>query len=359
VGIAEDEQTERAAPPTGIPDDFDPFAEELGDQPPTPSFSRTPVGAPGAIEHISELAGPEVRSVGSDSGQGIPDDIGLLTGQPIRRETFKGATQEDHVPAENQYFRPPKVTREQPRADDGIPEDWDADLLAGPAPPAAPVAGMASTRPPRTVAPTPRAAVPALGARPADGSPLQAFLDGAGLAGASLSEADVEAIMRTLGQIFRETIGGLRDVLMSRTAFKSEFRIERTMVQQNRNNPIKFAAGLDEAMAALLLPAAPGYLPAIEAVREAVDDVKAHQVAVVAGLQEALSALLREFNPERLKKRLEQRSKLANLMGGSKAKYWELYELFYKEVATEAEEGFHGLFGNEFRRAYEKQSRKL
>ena len=80
----------------------------------------------------------------------------------------------------------------------------------------------------------------------------------------------------------------------------------------------------------------------------------------LAGLQVALTALLREFNPEGLKQRLEQRSRLANLMpGSSKARYWELYEMFYKEVAAEAEQGFHGLFGREFRRAYEEQLKKL
>ena len=71
--------------------------------------------------------------------------------------------------------------------------------------------------------------------------------------------------------------------------------------------------------------------------------------------------LLREFDPENLKRRLEQqRSVLANLLPGAKnAKAWEIYEALYKEVATQAEQGFDGVFGREFRRAYEEQLKKL
>jgi len=133
------------------------------------------------------------------------------------------------------------------------------------------------------------------------------------------------------------------------------------MIQQRENNPLKFSISADEALLAILRPPGPGYMPAAEAVRQAVDDVKAHQLAVVAGLQVALAALLREFDPENLKQRLEQqRSVLANLMPGAKnAKAWEIYEAFYKEVAAGAEQGFDGPFGREFRSAYEEQLKKL
>ena len=176
-----------------------------------------------------------------------------------------------------------------------------------------------------------------------------------------LSDADLEKTMHAMGQIFREVIGGLRDILMGRTAFKSEFRLERTMIQQRENNPLKFSISADEALLAILRRPGPGYMPAVEAVHQGVEDVKAHQLAVVAGLQVALAALLREFDPENLKQRLEQqRSVIANLMPGAKnAKAWEIYEAFYKEVAEGAEQGFDGLFGREFRRAYEEQLKKL
>jgi type VI secretion system protein len=338
--------------------DDDPFA----DLPERPADLRgapagTPFGGSGrtliaeadpGVDPIEALAGPEARPFGSAGHAIIPDDIDLITGEP-RTPELKGAVQSDHAPAEQQHFRPPSAVRE------AIPENW-ADELVRP-----PVPAAASAEAPPPAAKPPRAPPSAVaGSGPGERELLGAFLAGAGVEELTLADAELDGLMRLVGQMFREMVAGLRDILMSRTAFKSEFRLERTMIRQTQNNPLKFSISADDAMQVLLRRPGPGYLAPLEAVREGVEDIKAHQVAVVAGLQVALTALLREFNPEALKQRLEQRSRLANLMpGSSKARYWELYEMFYKEVAAEAEQGFHGLFGREFRRAYEEQLKKL
>ncbi|HUL07776.1 MAG TPA: type VI secretion system-associated FHA domain protein TagH [Candidatus Acidoferrum sp.] len=344
-----------------IPDDFDPFPEESAAQAPLASQSRRSEPEfrdemlihntdPG-VDPIAELAGPENRSLGGGQAL-IPDDFDLVTGLP-KGESHEGAPQKDHAPAEQQYFQPPSRVRQE------IPEDWEAEVAERPAPqpqkrsaarpPAEPLEEPA---PPRT-----RTATTGAGSRDL----FRVFLEGAGVEDLQLSDADLEKTMHGLGQIFREVIAGLRDILMGRTAFKSEFRIERTMIQQRENNPLKFSISADEALLAILRRPGPGYMPGVEAVHQAIEDVKVHQLAVVAGLQVALTAILREFDPENLKERLEQqRSVLANLMPGAKnAKAWEIYEAFYKEVAAGAEQGFDGPFGREFRRAYEEQLKKL
>ena len=351
-----------------IPDDFDPFSESIGE--PRKPLERTssepsfrdemliPNTDP-SIDPIAELAGPENRPLSGD--RLIPDDIDLITGLP-KTPVHEGAPQKDHAPAEQQYFRPPSPARAS------IPEDWAEDDLgtagpraAGPraANPPARVAAIRERAPttavPRTVAP--RAAVPAGAAA----DPLRAFLEGAGIEDMAVVDGDPEATLRMVGEMFRHMVAGLHEILRSRSAFKSEFRIERTMIQQTQNNALKVSPTADEALGILLRRAKAGYLPPVEAVRQGVEDIKAHQLAVIAGLQVALVALLQEFDPENLKQRLEQqRSVLANLMPGAKnAKAWEIYEAFYKEVASEAEQGFDGIFGREFRRAYEEQLKKL
>lgn len=350
-----------------IPDDFEPFAEEAFNQPAPPLQSRRAEPEfrdemlihntdPG-IDPIAELAGPENQSLGGGQAL-IPDDFDLVTGLP-KTETHEGAPQKDHAPAVDQHFSPPSRTRQ------AIPDDWDIEAAEQPEPAPPPKRPPARAQIPaepadEPVAPRPRAAPTA--ARGAGGQDLfRVFLEGAGVEDLQLSDADVEKAMHALGQIFREVVSGLREILIGRTAFKSEFRLERTMIQQRENNPLKFSVDADEAMMALLRRPGPGYLPAVEAVRQAVADVKVHQLAVVAGLQVALTAILQEFDPEKLKQRLEQqRSVLANLMPGAKnAKAWEIYEAFYKEVAEGAEQGFDGPFGREFRRAYEEQLKKL
>jgi type VI secretion system FHA domain protein len=346
-----------------IPDDFEPFAEEAFDQPAPASPSRRSEPEfrdemlihntdPG-VDPIAELAGPENRSLGGGQAL-IPDDFDLVTGLP-KTESHEGAPQKDHAPAEQQYFQPPSRTRQ------AIPDDWDVEASAQPepAPPPRkrPAAGPPAEPADEPAAPRIRAATGGAGGQDL----FRVFLEGAGVEDLQLSDADLEKTMHALGQIFREVVSGLRDILMGRTAFKSEFRLERTMIQQRENNPLKFSISADEALMALLRRPGPGYLPAVEAVRQAVADVKVHQLAVVAGLQVALTAILQEFDPENLKQRLEQqRSVLANLMPGAKnAKAWEIYEAFYKEVAEGAEQGFDGPFGREFRRAYEEQLKKL
>ena len=348
-----------------IPADFDPFTEAAFDQPELPAQPRRSEPEfrdemlihntdPG-LDPIAELAGPENRSLGGGQAL-IPEDFDLVTGLP-KTASHEGAPQKDHAPAEQQYFQPPSPARQ------AIPDDWDSDLSEPPEP--VPAKKRPATRPPvEPAAGTGAPRVKAVGgvAAGAGGRDLfRVFLEGAGVEDLQLSDAELEKTMHVLGQVFREVIAGLRDILMGRSAFKSEFRIERTMIQQRENNPLKFSISADEALLALLRRPGPGYMPALEAVRQGVEDVKAHQLAVVAGLQVALAALLHEFDPENLKQKLEQqRSMLANLMPGAKnAKAWEIYEALYKEVAAGAEQGFDGPFGREFRRAYEDQLKKL
>ena len=95
----------------------------------------------------------------------------------------------------------------------------------------------------------------------------------------------------------------------------------------------------------------------MQAVREGFDDIKAHQLAVVAGIQAALTRLLQRFDPDNLETRLEQ-SVLDHLWPANrKAKYWDLFTTEYEAIAHEAEDDFKKLFGDEFARAYENQLR--
>ncbi|MBK8507682.1 MAG: type VI secretion system-associated FHA domain protein TagH [Candidatus Competibacteraceae bacterium] len=106
-----------------------------------------------------------------------------------------------------------------------------------------------------------------------------------------------------------------------------------------------------------MVPPKTAYMPPVEAVRESFDDIKAHQLAVVAGIQAALNHLLERFDPGNLEDRLEQ-NVLDNLWPANrKAKYWDLFTAEYQAIAREAEDDFNKLFGDEFARAYESRVR--
>ena len=334
--------------------EFDPPASTGGGDGPLDSFDSSGGDASASAEMI-----PEDFDIFADDA---PD-----AGLDVDAEA-------DHVPSESEFFRPPAALPDQSLGGGGIPDDWDADLggplpqetvspalrpapaRAAPQPVAPPPPAPARSSPP-PVAPV---AAPAPSAATADA--LTAFLSGAGLDGSDIPTADAEAMKHTVGAAFREMVKGLQETLFARSEIKSEFRLERTMIRPQENNPLKFSPSVDEAMLALLKKGGGGgsYLPPVAAVHEGFNDLKAHQVAVMAGMQVALAALLRRFDPATLEKRLKSQSVLESILPAArKAKYWELYDDLYKEIAREAEDDFQGLFGREFATAYERQVKKL
>ncbi len=322
------------APDASLVDDRDPF--ELGG---LPSTRANIIG-----DDIDLPAGPADAAPGSGSdglGHGaralIPDDddlVGPGYETDAEHDVMEGHSVADHVPTEQDYFKPPQVA-------ETIPDDWDAEFGAGAAPAQPPPAASRG------------AATAALG--PSDVASARAFLAGAGMEGLEVTDQELEQLMRTVGATFRQMVEGMREVLMTRSSIKSEFRIDKTMLKAKENNPLKFSTSGDEAMKTLLHKPAAGYMPAERAVKEGFEDIRAHQLAVMAGLQVALTALLKRFDPELLAERLEKSS----LLSSKKAQYWDLFTELYQEIAREAEDDFQNLFGREFSRAYEEQIKKL
>jgi type VI secretion system protein len=111
-------------------------------------------------------------------------------------------------------------------------------------------------------------------------------------------------------------------------------------------------------LVALLTKHGKGYLPPVDAIREALDDIKAHQVAVLAGMQVALTSLLARFDPNALEARIGQEKGIGTLLTAKKSRYWDEFTRLYENIAVEAEDDFQRVFGREFGRAYEEQVRK-
>ena len=88
-----------------------------------------------------------------------------------------------------------------------------------------------------------------------------------------------------------------------------------------------------------------------------------HRWALLSELRDddepPLSALLARLDPDVVAGALETSGALGSLFKGKKAKYWEVYESMYKEIAKEAEDEFYDLFGKEFSNAYQNQIKKL
>lgn len=354
-----------APPPRGLPQAGEDFLAALDDP-----------GA-GGRDFLDDLLG-EGPKLGP-SGPLIPEEPdlpggdGLLPLDPFEDEApAQGASVQDHSPAASDFFRPAA-----PRGP-LIPDDWDSDLAAPaapepPPPPRAPPARRPPEPPPARPEPRPEPRPAAAPPRPApsraepapppaaapDGDALlRAFLRGAGLPDLPLPPAEAERAMEQAGETFRILVSGLREVLIARTSIKNEFRLDRTVISVDGNNPMKFSISAEQAVEAMIRLSMPGYLPAPKAAEEALDDVKAHEVAMVSGMQAAIQSLLKRFDPERLAGRIETGG-LSALIGNRKARYWDAFESLYVDIAREAEDDFHALFGREFAKAYQAQVKKL
>jgi len=326
---------------------------------PLPPEGEEPAGFVGGLCEAGAATGDAIAALLGDGPAVGPDATGLSAPPPEPAplipededifgpggDPFDGVetSAPDHGASTQDYFAAPPS---QAGAGALIPDDWD---LSEPASPPAP---MPAPSPAPHAAPAPQA--PAASA-PVSGDAARAFL-AAAKAGEDLGAADLNAAMERTGAAYRVMVEGLRDVLMTRASIKSEFRLGQTMISPDGNNPIKFSVSADQAVEAMVKPNMPGYLDASTAATEAVNDIKAHEVAMMTGMQAAIKTLLERFDPATLSAKIEAKK---GLFGGGKAKRWDVFEKMYSEIASEAEDDFQALFGKAFAKAYEEQLRKL
>jgi type VI secretion system FHA domain protein len=322
-----------AAPPARGGSGFEPDPL-LGGSPGHDPFA--PAGGPGAVT--------------------LPPDFDPLAPEPDGRD-FAGPVQPDHSPHIEDAFSPP-VARSL------LPEDWDREFGGpNPAPPRIPdseppVPIPPQQPPPPNVAATPLSVPPLPSPPPAPARSaarsddlLAAFLRGCGCP--DLQPADPAAAMEALGAAFRAFVAGLRQALIARAAVKGEFRIEQTMIRSRGNNPLKFSADDDDALAALLGVGRRSDMNAAEAVSDALRDIRLHELATVAAMQSAVRALLAELDPDKLRDTVEHGA-LTLLSAQRKANAWDAFEALHGRISEALLDDFDSVFGKAFARAYER-----
>lgn len=246
--------------------------------------------------------------------------------------------QPDHAPVESLAFKPPAFAPEV------IPEDWDRSRAGAPG-------GLQAPGP----APAPT------GAGGDSAGLVAAFLEGAGLGPRDLPAEEQAALLRAVGRVLREVVAEVAAMLMARASLKGELRMELTLVRTTENNPLKFAAGgPQECLENLFLRQGRGYMPPLEAFREAFQDLGRHQAAVVAGAEAAVRDLLARLTPDALERAAESGGRRwAWGSGGGAARAWEIYRERHRELEALARDDIRALLGDAFARGYELEIRRL
>ncbi|WP_137175145.1 type VI secretion system-associated FHA domain protein TagH [Massilia sp. HP4] len=315
------------------------LAAALEGQAPAPEDATMMAPAPAQVAAGAPdfLAGASILDGASTLDGDDPLGLGLAG---LANDAARGAqiaAQPDHVAPERQAFIPPPAFV-------AIPADYDplVDMQrAAPPPP------LIDIEPPPPAAPDPNDAV------------LQALLDGLGLPQLRSSHPP-EQLARLAGEMLRGLTAGAMDVLVARALTKRESHIDMTMIAPRANNPLKFFPDAGSALTQMLGAQLPGYLPPQSAVQGAFDDLKAHELAVIAGMRAALGAVVQRFDPARIERRLGEPGRLDRLLpAGRKARMWDRLVASYDELARDADEDLQRLFGEKFSSAYAQQVDRL
>ena len=348
------------------------------------AFQRAPFGAapaapaPAAFAPAAPMASPAfAQPRQSPSGAfAIPDDYDPLADLFPRAPAPAAPVAAPALFAEETWLAPAAApaAAETPSLI-AVPEPQPIAAVAEPMPSfaAAPAPAPFEPAPPLVVAappPKPAAAPPAAppaAARAAaapvaaasDSEVLQALLRGLGLPDLKTSRPATE-IAETVGAMLREATNGTIDVLMARALTKKESRIDMTMLSVRANNPLKFFPNADGALTQMLTGAMAGYMPPVQAMSGAFDDLRAHELAVIAGMRAALAAVLHRFDPAKIEQRLAVPTVFDKMMSANrKAKMWDRLVELYGEIAREADDDLQRLFGEKFSEAYEEQVERL
>ena len=367
----------------------DPFADLRG-----PAPSSAPAAGLNALNDFSNLVAPLAgKASGIDAlFGGIGASIGI-GGDPLalspladpllqpntssaadplaalRRASLATPTpRADHLPIEQFGFRPPReITPPSP-----LPpvqpfkqvDDMTGKLSSIVGPDSSSKANEPSPPSPQPVCvaqppPVQRAAAAPVEPTATDNELLAAFLRG--LASTHQTpERLTSELMERIGLLLRSATEGTLQLLLTRQEFKREVRAEVTVIASQANNPLKFSPTVDVALAHLLGPGVRGFMPAEAAMRDAYNDLRAHQFGVMVGLRAALAHALSRFEPDELERKIAAKSRLDALFTANrKAKLWDQFVTLYADIATEAEDDFHSLFGKAFLQAYEEQMARL
>lgn len=385
-----------------IPEDFDPFADlsraspgfnEL--EPQAELTGDVQFGlATGSSQDINQLFGlgasaggnlfPDGHPLADRAGsESVTDPLVALGSVPPMQQ--QRSSQRDDVPEIRASFVPPKVyagneqkaQQDLIQASDG-PVDmvvsWNTQdqeeapggiktmVLRRPVKPQegakAPAASAAIDAEPEALEEAEKPSVPA--GQDNGEVLLRAFLKGAGVPDLDMGSSLTPEMMQMLGQLLRESTKGTLDLLMARTMTKREMHAQMTVIAMRENNPLKFSPNVEVALHSLLAPRGKGFMPPLQAMKDACDDLRAHQFGVMAGMRAALSRVLQRFDPVQLEQQLTDKTLLDSLLPAHrKGKLWGQYLELYTDITREAEDDFQAWFGREFLSAYEAQMAKL
>jgi len=185
---------------------------------------------------------------------------------------------------------------------------------------------------------------------------LDSFMHGLGIERADMHPStDPHEVLENAGRVLSEFVDGVSELLASRTAMKSMFRLDQTTVLPRHNNPLKLAENTRDSMMQLLIGKEGEYLGPVDAVREVCRDLKYHHDAILEAMVGAYQDFADRFDPSELQQNFDRTLDAKPLLKKmNQMKYWQLYCDLYPIMTQSGSGKFPHQFSEEFVRSYEK-----
>lgn len=186
---------------------------------------------------------------------------------------------------------------------------------------------------------------------------MAALLEGMGLDTTLDKTPLTEDQMRTTGRMLSLFSQGTVALLSSRSILKRGVKAEMTMILNEANNPFKILPSGKTVLMQIYQSQMPGFMQPEQAVRDALVDLQAHQLGMIAGIRAIIAAMLQSFNPQRLEEHARRDGVMPRfaLSSVKKAQLWDYFMRHYQNTSGEIEDDFHTLFGEAFLQAYDME----
>jgi type VI secretion system protein len=190
----------------------------------------------------------------------------------------------------------------------------------------------------------------------------QAVCRGAGLDPAALSPGAQAQLPTLAGQLLRELVLGLGDLLQSRAALSSSGSGGRT--PGATSNPIRASDNVEQALQRLFESHGRWQGGSIEAVREALQELRDHDEAAKAAVQAGVASVLERLSPANMADQFESGRAGRTQTGltgeaDPRPRYWEHYSEFHRLLTQHKGEGLPPVYQEAYERAYQAKRAEL
>ena len=163
-------------------------------------------------------------------------------------------------------------------------------------------------------------------------SAVQAFCRGAGLDAATLSPEAQAMLPLVAGQLLREAVVGLNDILRARATGAVAAAVAAVPVAAgSSSNPLRSSTSIEQALQRLFESHGRLFAGPVDSMRDVLQDMRDHETALAAGMKAGLDSVLGQLSPANVADQFEQ-GRARQLAPGQdpRPRYWEHYSEFYR-----------------------------